>query len=69
MTLLTPELLANIGRQSEPRREIVTRRDIRKYAVATNNPRYAGRRRQSTMKSTITYNSRLIRKVCHLATR
>ena len=38
MTLLTPELLANIGRQSDPRREIVTRRDIRKYAVATNNP-------------------------------
>ena len=38
MSLLTPELLANIGKQSEPHREIVTRRDIRKYAIATNNP-------------------------------
>ena len=38
MSLLTPELLANIGRESEPKREIVTRRDIRKYAIATNNP-------------------------------
>ncbi|MEH6581224.1 MAG: MaoC family dehydratase N-terminal domain-containing protein [Halioglobus sp.] len=37
MTVLSPELLANIGRQSEPRRELVTRRDIRKYAVATDN--------------------------------
>jgi hydroxyacyl-ACP dehydratase HTD2-like protein with hotdog domain len=35
--LLTPELLANIGKQSAPRREIVTRRDIRKYAIATDN--------------------------------
>ena len=35
--LLNDELLANIGRQSEPRREIVTRRDIRKYAIATGN--------------------------------
>ncbi|MCX2982847.1 hypothetical protein EYC98_18445 [Halieaceae bacterium IMCC14734] len=35
--LLSAELLTNIGRQSEPRREIVTRRDIRKYAVATGN--------------------------------
>ena len=35
--LLDDTLLANIGRQSEPRREIVTRRDIRKYAVATGN--------------------------------
>ena len=35
MSLLTPELLANIGRTSPPRTEIVTRRDIRKYAVAT----------------------------------
>ena len=34
--LLTPELLANIGRSSPPRTEVVTRRDIRKYAVATN---------------------------------
>ena len=38
MSLLTPELLANIGRQAEPKREIVTRRDIRKYAIATSNP-------------------------------
>jgi acyl dehydratase len=37
MTLLSPELLANIGRQSEPRKELVTRREIRKYAVATGN--------------------------------
>ena len=37
MSLLTPELLANIGRESEAKREIVTRRDIRKYAIATNN--------------------------------
>ena len=36
MTLLTPELLANIGMVSEPRSEVVTRRDIRKYAVATD---------------------------------
>jgi acyl dehydratase len=36
-TLLTPELLANIGRQDAPRRELVTRRDIRKYAIATGN--------------------------------
>lgn len=35
MALLTPELLANIGKRAEPRREIATRRDIRKYAVAT----------------------------------
>jgi hydroxyacyl-ACP dehydratase HTD2-like protein with hotdog domain len=35
--LLDDKLLANIGRQSEPRREIVTRRDIRKYAIATGN--------------------------------
>jgi len=35
--LLTPQLLANIGRSSEPRRELVTRRDIRKYAIATGN--------------------------------
>lgn len=40
--LLGAEILACIGRRSEPRREIVTRRDIRKYAVATGNrqPRY-----------------------------
>jgi hydroxyacyl-ACP dehydratase HTD2-like protein with hotdog domain len=35
--LLDEEILACIGNQSEPRREIVTRRDIRKYAVATGN--------------------------------
>jgi hydroxyacyl-ACP dehydratase HTD2-like protein with hotdog domain len=37
MSVLTNNLLANIGRKSEPKREIVTRRDIRKYAVATGN--------------------------------
>ena len=37
MSLLTRDLLANIGRQSHPQREIVTRRDIRKYAVATGS--------------------------------
>ena len=37
MSVLTPDLLATIGRKSEPQREIVTRRDIRKYAVATGN--------------------------------
>ncbi len=35
--LLDDKLLANIGRQSEPQRELVTRRDIRKYDVATGN--------------------------------
>lgn len=35
--LLSQELLATIGRKSEPRKELVTRRDIRKYAVATDN--------------------------------
>ncbi len=33
--LLSDELLANIGKQAPPRTEVVTRRDIRKYAVAT----------------------------------
>ena len=33
--LLTPALLANIGRTDKPKRELVTRRDIRKYSVAT----------------------------------
>ena len=33
--LLSSEVLNNIGRSSEPRRELVTRRDIRKYSVAT----------------------------------
>ena len=37
MSLLSEDLLANIGRSSEPHRELVTRRDIRKYAVATGN--------------------------------
>ena len=37
MSVLTPEVLEAIGRRSEPRREIVTRRDIRKYAVATGS--------------------------------
>ena len=36
-TLLSDELLATIGRQSVPHRELVTRRDIRKYAIATGN--------------------------------
>ena len=30
-------MLSAIGRKSSPRRELVTRRDIRKYAVATGN--------------------------------
>jgi len=34
-TLLDDATLAAIGRQSEPRRELVTRRDLRKYALAT----------------------------------
>ncbi len=37
MSVLTEEVLAAVGRVSEPRRELVTRRDIRKYAVATGN--------------------------------
>ncbi len=35
MGVLTPELLANIGKRAPQRTEVVTRRDIRKYAVAT----------------------------------
>ena len=35
--LLDDSILAHIGTRSEPRRELVTRRDIRKYAVATGN--------------------------------
>lgn len=35
--LLSPELLSTIGRTSEPHRELVTRRDIRKYAIATDS--------------------------------
>ena len=34
--LLTPELLSNIGRQAPIQKELVTRRDIRKYAIATD---------------------------------
>ncbi|WP_209123301.1 MaoC family dehydratase N-terminal domain-containing protein [Alkalihalobacillus sp. BA299] len=33
--LLTDELLANIGRSAPPKKELVTRRDIRKYSIAT----------------------------------
>jgi hydroxyacyl-ACP dehydratase HTD2-like protein with hotdog domain len=33
--LLSPELLAHIGTTAAPRRELVTRKDIRKYAIAT----------------------------------
>lgn len=36
-TLLTPELLSNIGKSAAPKRELVTRRDIRKYSVATGH--------------------------------
>ena len=36
-TLLSNELLENIGSQSGPHRELVTRRDIKKYAVAVGN--------------------------------
>ncbi len=35
--LLSEALLATVGRSSAPRRELVTRREIRKYAVATSN--------------------------------
>ena len=35
--LLDDGVLSAIGRRSEPQRELVTRRDIRKYAVATGN--------------------------------
>lgn len=34
-SLLTDELLQSIGRSTEPHKEWVTRRDIRKYSVAT----------------------------------
>ena len=33
--LLTPELLSNIGTSEPPKKELVSRRDIRKYSVAT----------------------------------
>ena len=39
--LLPAALLANIGKQAPPRTEVVTRRDIRKYAVATRQRRRA----------------------------
>jgi hydroxyacyl-ACP dehydratase HTD2-like protein with hotdog domain len=39
--LLTPALLANIGKQAEPDRQVVTRRDIRKYAIASGQSRRA----------------------------
>ena len=35
--LLSEDLLTAIGRVAEPKRELVTRRDIRKYAVATGS--------------------------------
>jgi hydroxyacyl-ACP dehydratase HTD2-like protein with hotdog domain len=34
-SLLTADLLANIGRSAPPKTELVTRRDIRKYSIAT----------------------------------
>jgi hydroxyacyl-ACP dehydratase HTD2-like protein with hotdog domain len=34
--LLTAELLAHIGKSAPPQTELVTRKDIRKYAVATD---------------------------------
>jgi len=37
--LITPELLQNIGKTEAPRTELVTRRDIRKYSVATGQHR------------------------------
>lgn len=41
-SLLSAELQAAVGRRSEPRRELVSRRDIRHYAAATRqrDPRY-----------------------------
>ena len=34
--LVGPELLAHVGRTSAPQLELVTRKDIRKYAIATS---------------------------------
>lgn len=34
--LLTPELLSHIGNSSPPQKELVTRREIRKYSVSTD---------------------------------
>ena len=33
--LLTPELLSHIGTETQPQHELVTRKDIRKYSIAT----------------------------------
>ncbi len=41
MTVLNEALLAHIGSEAEPRVEVVTRRDIRKYSVATNQTKPA----------------------------
>ena len=38
-TVVGPELLELIGRKAEPQTQLVTRRDIRKYAVATGQRR------------------------------
>ena len=35
--LLSEDVLSHVGKQSEPRRELVTRRDIRKSAIATDH--------------------------------
>ena len=36
-TLLTPKLLSNIGKSAPPKKELVTRRDIRKYSIAAGH--------------------------------
>ena len=40
--LLSPDLLAHIGKSAAPKKELVTRKDIRKYAIATGQriPKY-----------------------------
>ena len=35
-SLLTPDLLDHIGKSAPPKTELVTRRDIRKYSIATD---------------------------------
>jgi hydroxyacyl-ACP dehydratase HTD2-like protein with hotdog domain len=35
MTVLNEDVLSHVGRKAEPRVEVVTRRDIRKYSIAT----------------------------------
>ena len=35
-SLISPELLAHIGNSAPPKKELVTRRDIRKYSIATD---------------------------------